>query len=133
MGGLSFEEYSEWRNEITDRLKRRCDDNVNLTVINPPEFFNFEMDVSSYTNTEIYEFEMRAVRESDFIIANLNYNDSIGTSHELAVACENRIPVIALVDDKKVSSIHPFDLECVSKICNTMDDLVDYISYYYLV
>jgi len=81
----------------------------------------------------VFDIAGRQVKSCDFIIVNLNHNGSQGTSHELAIARENDISVIGLCDMDKIDSIHPFDKECVDKICNTVDELIDYVSYYHLV
>jgi len=131
MGGLSYNQYSSWRKELTTRLIDRCGDDVRLTMINPSEFFNFEMDRDSYTYKEIYNWEIGQVKKCDFIIAKLEGGKSQGTSHELAIANEYDIPVIALYSDRDI--IHPFDAQCIDKWCETFDELVDYIAFYHLI
>ena len=43
MGGLLPKEYKKWRNDLTENLFFKMDsDRVDLTVINPHEYFGFE-------------------------------------------------------------------------------------------
>lgn len=53
-----------------------------------------------------------------------------GTAEELAVAYEHRIPVVALNENK--NEIHPWLVECCTRICESREELVDHICEFYL-
>ena len=92
------------------------------------------MDTNSYTVKEIYNFEINHVKSSDFIIANLTQGKSTGTSHELAIANEYNIPVIALVNNVNIlSDVNAFDKYCVSKCFDDIDKLIEYVIEYYIL
>jgi len=130
MSGLSFDEMNNWRKEITALLKDKTDTSKPLNIINPVHYYNFEMDRSTYTDKEVMEFDLWAVRNSKLIIVNFDYPDSIGTAIELYEATQKQIPVIAYggldVD------VHPWIKQCVTKWCETMEDVVEYIVDFYL-
>ena len=125
MKGLSFEQQNNWRRDIKYRLEE-----IGFKVVNPVDFYNFEMDRSTYTDKEVMEFDLWAVRNSKLIIVNFDYPDSIGTAIELYEATQKQIPVIAYggldVD------VHPWIKQCVTKWCETMEDVVEYIVDFYL-
>jgi nucleoside 2-deoxyribosyltransferase len=76
------------------------------------------------------QFELNAVKKSDFVIANLCFSNSTGTNIEIYEAYSSGIPVLALVDD--VHKQHPWVNEMVTRTFNDMDELLDYVNYYYL-
>ena len=68
---------------------------VAIHCINPVNFYNFEMDKSTYTEREVKEFDLYQVKNSNLVLVNLDYPNSIGTALELE--CASRfwnIPVI---------------------------------------
>lgn len=61
---------------------------------------------------------------------NFNVPGSIGTAQELAIANENKIPVLGL--NTKGLTLHPWLIESCERMFNEMDDLVDYVRAFYL-
>lgn len=126
MSNLSYEEQMKWRLHIEYSLS----DYSNVRCISPPEYYSFEYKSHKHER-EVFEFDLNLVRNSNLIIVNFNKPDSIGTAMEIAVAREHRIPIIGLCEDSV--KIHPWLIECCTRMCNTMDELVEHIIGYYLI
>lgn len=127
MYGLTFEESDLWRRNITKELKNQCDSEIK--IINPNRFYTYN-EAHYISEKEVREFDLHKLRTSDLVIVNFNAPKSIGTAQELALAAEWRIPVLGLYESEE--QIHPWLLECVSKLFGSMDTLVVYAVEYYL-
>lgn len=130
MSSLSFEEQSKWRKQIQDAIKfGDYDCEKKAVFFNPVEYYNFK-EVRHRSEREIMEFDLNGVRKSDLIIVNFNDEKSIGTAMELMLAKEQNIPVIAYgIDDKK---IHPWLLECCTRVCDDIREVVEHTVNFYL-
>lgn len=128
MGSLSFEEQSTWRKVVTDSLINNYNGQRNL-IINPVNFYNFES-VEYKTQREVMEFDLYQVRTSDLIIVNFNDEKSIGTAMELMLAKELHIPIIGL--NEKNTKLHPWLVECCTRICDSMTELLCHVGDFYL-
>lgn len=130
MTNLSFEEQSKWRQQIQDAIKYE-DYHYDKKPIffNPVVYYNFT-EIKQKSEKEIKEFELNNVRKSDLIIVNFNDEKSKGTTWELAVAQEHRIPIVGFGVNGK--NIHPWDLDCCSRICDDLREVVEYVVDYYL-
>jgi len=125
MSGLSLKEMSEWRKEATTLLEE------NFKVISPINFYNFEIDPSNYTDKEVKEFDLLAVKKSDIVLINFDYPKSIGSAIEIHMAHDVwGIPVIAF--GGKNVYIHPWMKVSVTKWCDTLEDAVNHILSFYL-
>ena len=139
MGGLSYDEYMGWRQEISDkiflyRVVHDCHDCVNkcvksVDIINPADYYNFEHPRHA-SEREVMKFDLRHVKSSDLIIVNFNSSVSQGTTAELAVAHDHDIPIIGVNADKL--SLHPWDEAFCDRIFDSMDEAVEYIGDFYL-
>ena len=49
---------------------------------------------------------------------------------EVAIARENRIPIVGLNENDY--NLHPWLVESCVRICDTMDELVNYVTDYFL-
>ena len=128
MGGLSVEEQMEWRNDIEDKINRiaPC---IPIYFFQPPYYY--QPNGSEHrTEREAREFDLYRLRHSDVVIVNFNIPNSLGTAQELAVAYEHRIPVIGLNEDK--AELHPWLIECCTRVCKTREELVKHICDFYL-
>ena len=76
------------------------------------------------------EFDLNKVRNSDLIIVNFNDMYSLGTMSEIAIAYEKRIPIIGLDTDNQ--NLHPWQIEMTNRIFSNIDEMLNYIKYYYL-
>lgn len=127
MQNLSMEEQLEWRNKSTEYLKSvECDYKVMTT--NPPTKYNFYEDKHN-SEREVMEYDLYRLRNSDLVLVNFNNPKSIGTSIELGLAKELRIPVIGV--DCGIE-IHPWLLECTTRMCKSLNEALEHIKEFYL-
>lgn len=130
MTGLSYDDSIKWRNKIKDAIKFG-DYNLGKTPIffNPPEFYSPEHNYHK-SQREAMEFDLYELRNSNVVIVNFNAPNSIGTAMELMLAKEYHIPVIGI--NKDGYDLHPWLLECCTRICDSMAECVEYIAEYFL-
>lgn len=130
MSGLSLEEQMKWRNRLKDAIKfGDYDITKNPIFFIPPNYYSPSTDAHK-SEREVMEFELANLRKSDLIVVNFNVPQSIGTAMELMAAKENRIPVVGLVKDGVV--LHPWLVECCTRLCNDFRELVYHVTEYYL-
>ena len=131
MSGLSLEEQTKWRNQVQDAIKYGdYDDYEKKPVFFDPTQYYLPTETYHKSEKEAMEFDLNALRKSDLVIVNFNAPKSIGTAMELMLAKELHIPVIGL--NKNNIDIHPWLLECTTRMCNDMRELVNHIVDYYL-
>lgn len=131
MSGLTFEEQTKWRNQIKNAIRfGDYDLGCNVKFFDPVLYYNFE-EKHHKTEREVFEFDLHNVKKSDLVVVNFNSPKSIGTAMELMLAKENNIPVIGL-KNKDGEELHPWLVECVTRMCDDMRELVDHIVEYYL-
>ena len=133
MDGLSREEMGGWRWTVEKKVR---DHDWSGSYTMNPVFFN---PVVSYnpcdeglhkSEREPFEYDLDKLRNSNLVVVNFNSPKSIGTAMELAVARENRIPIIGL--NESGYELHPWLEECCTRMCDTMEELCDHIALYYL-
>ena len=130
MSGISWEEQAKWRRQIQNTIRfGDYDCSKKPIYFDPTQYYNYEEKLHK-SEKEVMEFELSALRKSDLVIVNFNEPRSIGTAIELAIAKELRIPIIGLNKDKK--EIHPWLLECTTRMCDDMEELIQYIIDFYL-
>lgn len=127
MTGLTFEESNDWRVFIKNKLIQIADSSVK--IINPNDYFNFLLKTHE-TEREVKNFDLHLVRNSDLIVVNFNAPNSIGTAQELAVANENKIPILGLNEHN--FKLHLWLVESCERIFDNRTDLIYYIRDYYL-
>lgn len=125
MSGLTFEEMNGWREEAKQLFSSMSDI---VTVINPVDFYNFNMNPNTYTELEVMRFDLKSVSESDIILFNKDFPNSIGTAIELYHAYENKIPVVAYGIERN----HPWMECCIDKTCKTIEEAIEYILEFYV-
>lgn len=128
MSNLSWEEQNQWR-EITTEWLLSKDSNYKLIIINPCDYYNFK-EKKYRTEKEIMEFDKYQVRTSDLVIVNYNAPNSIGTAVEIGLANELHIPIIGLDEEKLY--IHSWLRDMTNRMCETMDELLNYVFEFYL-
>ena len=130
MTSLSFEEQSRWRKQVQDAIKfGEYDCEKKAVFFNPVDYYNFK-EARHRSEREIMEFDLNGLRNSDLVLVNFNDEKSIGTAMELILAKERNIPVIAFgVNGKEV---HPWLIECCTRICDDMREAVEHIVEFYL-
>lgn len=134
MGGLTIEEQLKWRTKFKNALKYGDYDITKEPIIHsPPEYYPFIEDINESERTserEVMEFDLYQVRTTDIVVVNFTNPSSIGTAMELAVAREYHKPIIGLNADDKV--LHSWLTESCTRICSTMQELVDHVVRFYL-
>lgn len=128
--GLSLEERTKWRSQVRNAiLYGGYDLNFKPIFFDPTQYY--DIDNPTHENEqEVLDFDLNRLRKSDLIIVNFNKPSSVGTIMELALAYENRIPVVGLNIDN--AELHPWLLECTTRMFNDMRKLVDYVVEYFL-
>ena len=126
MSGLTYEQMNDWRRKVKTYLE-----GYDVHCFNPVDYYNFEMDKSTYTEKEVKQFDLFLVKMSSLIIVNLEYPDTIGTAIELQKAQDWGIPIIAFGRTEE-RPVHPWMDLCITKECKTMADAVTYIKDFYL-
>lgn len=130
-GKEHFDEGNDWRIDLRYALSNLgC--NRNVRVINPNDYYNFLNDNTYDSDLEVMDFDLNKVRNSNLIICNFNDIGSLGTMAEIAIAYEKRIPVIGLCEDCEIDNLHPWQKSICSKIFVDKEDLISYVSSYYL-
>lgn len=129
MSSIPSEEYTKRRNVITSLLLSRKSDKLSLNIIDPSRYYNYDFKYHE-TEKEILRWELNKVRNSNLIIVDLTVEKSVGTIVELAIAYENKIPIIGVNADKE--NIHPWLEEICDRTFSNIIDGVDYVTGYYL-
>ena len=128
MGSLSWEEQTQWRKYIEDKILN-SDYEKKPIFFNPTRYFNFE-EKRHKTEYEAMEFDLNALRNSDLIIVNFNDPKSLGTTSELAIAYERKIPIVGINLDGK--ELHPWLNEFCLRMCDSLEECVEYVCEFYL-
>ena len=130
MTGISLEEQLKWRNKVRDAIKfGDYDLSKEPIFFSPPDYYSPETNEHK-SEKEVMEFELSNLRKSDLVIVNFVNPQSIGTAMELMLAKENHIPVIGLNMNGK--ELHPWLIECCTRICNDMYEVVNHVIKFYL-
>lgn len=135
MTGVSYQEYTGWREYAKDALKYDCD-----IVFSPPDKYNFENKDDYDSEREIMDYDLYQVEKSDVVIVNFDSNpQSIGTAAEIVKAHVIGVPVIGYVSKRKKDEIHPWLKECCNKLfigdnetMDGFDEMLYYVKSYYL-
>lgn len=130
MSGLSVDKQKKWRKQVTDAIKfGDCDYTKKPIFFDPTEYY---MPNSSEhkSEKEAMEFDLNALRKSDLVVVNFNNPNSIGTAMELMLAKEYHIPVIGL--NKDGIKLHSWLVECTTRMCDDIRELVNHVINFYL-
>lgn len=135
MSGLPFEEMNSWRQNLKMQLELAAHiSGYQIQVINPVDYFNFE-EKKYQSEIEVEEYDLAHVVSSNIIIVNLDgLSSSDGTKIELHDAhYHNRIPVIAMGNSKQYADLHPWIRNDITRVEETMEDVVRYIQEFYMI
>ena len=135
MGGLSFDEMNNWRQELKAQLQFTAQTSgCQIQVINPVDYYNFE-EKRHQSEAEVMEYDLSHVITSDIIVVNLDgLSTSDGTKIELHDAkYHNRIPVIAFGDREIYENLHPWVKRSITRVEETIYDVVKYIQEFYMI
>lgn len=120
MTGLSINEAMAWRNKFYDEYAKHVVEIPN--IFNPVLYYNAEMPLNTYSDKEVFRYEMRILKTSAIVVVNLDrVESSVGTLQELAVAYMYDIPVIGVNEHKTtledaIEFLHPWLAEEIDKI-----------------
>ena len=130
MSGLTFEEQTKWRKQVCDAIKYGDYEYEKKPVFFDPtqHYSMFEQEHKS--EREAFEYDLNALRKSDLVVVNFNAPNSIGTAMELKLAKELHIPVIGL--NNNCFELHPWLMECTTRICDNIRELVTHVINFYL-
>lgn len=133
MGGLSLSEMNDWRQLLSLKLKTVASDiDVNLTVINPVDYFNFEEN-RYQSEREIMDFDLAKVRKSDIVIVDLDKLDtSVGSMIECYEAYKQGIPVLAFGSNDDYEKLHPWIKTCITRHDRLYKETVMYVRDFYM-
>lgn len=126
MSNLSLDEQLAWRVEF-QHLADGFDSEHHIECFIPPYYYNY-VDKMPESEREAFEYDLYRLRQSDIVVANFNVPKSIGTAYEIAVARENRIPIIGI--NKTEEEIHPWLVESCLKVFNTVESAAKYVEEY---
>lgn len=135
MGGLSLVEMGQWRIEAKRKLREAADYiGTKIRVINPITYYNFE-EKRHQNELEVQNFDLNHVITSDVLIVNLEgLSSSIGTIIEIHDASyHHKIPVIAFGDKSLYDELHPWIQNSITRVEENIDDVVAYVSDFYLI
>lgn len=126
MSNLSLNEQLAWRVEF-QHLADGFDSEHHIECFIPPYYYNY-VDKMPESEREAFEYDLYRLRHSDVVVVNFNVPKSIGTAYEIAVARENRIPIIGI--NKTEEEIHPWLIESCLKVFNTIESAAKYVGEY---
>ena len=129
-GKENFDEGNAWR-VYCKTILESCERDYKVSVINPNDFFNFIDEPPQYkSQSEVMNFDLNKLRNSDLVIANFNDMYSLGSMAELAIAYERRIPIIGL--DIENQNLHPWQVCICERIFDNIEEMLSYIEDFYL-
>lgn len=126
-GKEQFEGGNEWRSLVKRELEN-VESRYKVICDNPNDYYNF-LRKEYETELEVQDFDLEKVRNANLIIVNFNAQ-STGTSKELSVARENRVPIIGLNENK--IELHPWDINDCRRIFFNMTDMLEHVKKFYL-
>ena len=132
LSGASNAYPKAWKKTIKDWFELYNDNE--FKIFDPSEYYNYEEENNHYTDKEIMNYKLRAIKMSNVVLVNIDCLEySIETNDEILYAYINDIPVIAfskLIDP----DIHPQKREQIDRIETGKDALtkaMTYIASYY--
>ena len=141
---VSKDKRSEWRYYCESWFKENAD---GFTTINPVAFYDYDC-CNHNTDSEVFRFFHRKVKEADVVLVNLeNIRQSVGTICELAWAYDHGIPIIgfytdgvvkhySILEDQNIQRgiFHSWVVEICDRIecgISSMNEAMKYIRDYY--
>jgi hypothetical protein len=131
MTGLSKAEYSTWRRNFKQQIES-CSDH--FTCFDPgeeydliPDDSNLPIHLKDQYNKAAMLLDLDKLRNSRIVVCNMNHQNSMGTSAELALAWEWHIPIIGFCLQENSVTVHPWWKQFATVMFKTPDDVIDYI------
>lgn len=133
-GKKNFDEGNMWRiycERTLNNFSDSSDDRYKAYVINPNSYFNFLDEPPRYkTEREVMNYDIYRLVNCNLVICNFNDPSSLGTTSEIAIAYDRRIPVIGLNEEH--AELHPWQLYMCERIFDDIDEMLDYVEDFYL-
>lgn len=126
MSGLSLDEQLSWRVKF-QHLADGFDSEHHIECFIPPYYYNY-VDKTPESEREAFEYDLHRLRHSDVVVVNFNVPKSIGTAYEIAVARENRIPIVGINTTKE--ELHPWLVESCLKVFTSIESAAKYVEEY---
>ena len=126
MSNLSLDEQLAWRIKFQPLADGFYSEH-HIECFIPPYYYNYE-DKMPESEREAFEYNLYRLRHSDLVVVNFNVPKSIGTAYEIAVARENRIPIVGI--NETHNEIHPWLVESCLKIFDTPESAAKYVEEY---
>lgn len=89
-----------------------------------------EMDVSEYSDREIYDQDMAWIRSADVFVAEVS-SPSLGVGYEIGKAEQYGVPVLCLFQvesNRRLSAMIEGNLNCTVKRYSRVEDALDYVT-----
>lgn len=127
MSGLTYEEYSGWRNRVQAFF--RGIGNQDVEIFNPVTYYSYE-EKCHKTDKEVMRYELNQITKCDVILVNLDkINESVGSIVEVYEAYKRGKSIIAF---GKTDGVHPWILEMIDRVDDSLLESLDYIIMYLL-
>ena len=128
-GGMS-EEQIKWRRQFINAIKfGDYDYDKKPYMFDSTRYYNFA-EGQHRSEREMMEFDLYNLRNSNLVVVNFNDIKSIGIAMELMLAKEKNIPVIGFGVNGQ--TVHPWLLECCTRVCENLREAVEYVVSFYL-
>lgn len=140
---VSFEESNRWREECVERFENNS---KYFRAWNPNRFYNYDEQLHK-SDTEVFKFCDKHVRQADVILVNLqSIRQSTGSHMEIAWAYLLGKPIVGFLEDDHIEigggilpldlkkECHPWVIECCDRIetgNSAIEDALYYIETYY--
>ena len=125
MTGLSEEEASTWRSQFKKKLAMQT--GGEFSCFDPTLPFNVGQNIEK----EAMLLDLDQLRHSRLVICNMNHPISMGTSSELALAWEWKIPIIGFCEEDNYDAVHPWWKEFATVVFPSIDKTIEYIKQNY--
>lgn len=130
MTGLSVDKQKRWRKQVSDAIKYGDYNYEKKPIFFDPTDYYMPNSSEHKSEKEAMEFDLNALRKSDLVIVNFNAPNSIGTAMELMLAKELHIPVVGI--NKDGYKLHSWLVECTTRMCDDMKELINHVVEFYL-
>lgn len=132
MDGLSYNKQMQWRKDLENILRARCD--KSLVFVHPPMFYQYRNEINE---KEAREWEINQLKDSDIVVVDLTtIADSIITHIELGILeamNEFGYKHIHLIGIGKPNISHTWIQMGMLRHENILEDAADYIINYLLL
>lgn len=132
MAGLTYEEGSEWREYVRDKLGQgvnclspyRGKEHFKGQVIKNQEYTHVMSTPKAITFRDRWD-----TTQSDVVLVNLteHFKFSIGTVMEIAWADQARVPVVAVIPQESEYFKHPILTQCCAYIVQDLDEAIQIV------